>query len=204
MEAAEAYRSLGLNGTNAVLATRAQLDAQTLRHQTEYLTMAPELLDSVLVVNDHASLQRAARELGLSLADIPIASATSVSTTSLPGDTTHSSSAPSATPAVDTNAEGESSPHSPSSTVIQDTAVRSVPFKTLLEQLQSDAHHTPAVNSSKHKHTKARPFFNGRYRQVVGLDGEWRARMHRDLTQFGCSILQVKHVSFVFFFLFAF
>eukprot|EP01032_Pedospumella_encystans_P021435 gene21435-24314_t len=185
-EAAEAYRSLGLNGTSAVLATRAQLDAQTLRHQTEYLTLAPKLLDSVLVVNDHASLQRAARELGLSLADIPVVSA---STTSLPGDTTPP--ATDATPAVDTNAEGESSPHSSSSTVIQDTAVRSVPFKTLLEQLQSDAHHTQAVNSSKHKNTKARPFFNGRYRQVVGLDGEWRARMHRDLTQFGCSILQI-------------
>eukprot|EP01032_Pedospumella_encystans_P020136 gene20136-22884_t len=193
-EAAEAYRSLSLNGTNAVLATRAQLDAQTMRHQTEFLTMAPKLLDSVLVVNDHASLQRAARELGLSLADIPVASATSAS---LPSDTTPPATPPSSTPAVDTNADvdgdigSDASINAPSSTVIQDTAVRSVPFKTLLEQLQSDALLAPAVNSSKQKKTNVRPFFNGRYRQVVGLDGEWRARMHRDLTQFGCSILQI-------------
>jgi len=80
---------------------------------------------------------------------------------------------------------------------MQETAVRSVPFKTLLEQLRNDALLPPAVdpNNDKKKSKKNGPtFFNGRYRQVVGLDGEWRSQMHRDLTQFGCSILQVLQV----------
>lgn len=31
------------------------------------------------------------------------------------------------------------------------------------------------------------------YKQVVGLDGEWRASMYQNLDRFGCSILQVRY-----------
>lgn len=168
--------------------------------------MAPALLDSVLVVNDHHSLQRAARELGLSLADFPAPTAATPaaesspfpsfsSTPSMPHSAPHS---PAHSPVVAGKAYGESlSKEQPSaSSVAQETAVRSVPFPTLLEQLRSDEHLSAATDGGhqkkKHQQQRGQYFFNGRYRQVVGLDGEWRAMMRRDLSKFGCSILQVK------------
>jgi len=60
--------------------------------------MAPALLDSVLVINDHSSLQRAARELGLSLVDIPVSSPSTSLANFAAGDTPPS---PSTTPFLD-------------------------------------------------------------------------------------------------------